>query len=427
MTPPSAKTQAPPVPPKLAGLQKTLTQLFPVVNPLPAIPPAPNLADNGPKQADTPEPMNIDGEEKKCTHTPPAPPKTPNEQQNKQSPEMASPELKRLSNNASPKPPPVKALFQQTPKISSRHAITTPGGTEKIEGSTTSPTRTRATETTTRATAMAESGISDQQGSTYNSPSGIQAGRTADEPHHKQDPPQNESRVSPSMASRTTSEKKTETPPDKVSSPKEQSTPTKVQTPPPKARKPRQETTTTTQTTNTPTSTTAAITQEPDTAIKDTTPPQGNREEAATSLHSTEQASEDEASTKASSDAQQADTTQTTVEPESSGEEAGNEQNAQAEPSQASDGNIGAGEAMEIEVTTETLNKDGGTTTEAVLEVEEGTKVGEGTSAQSTSQLISYYEWRMKHHQWLNASMRQALGDKEAPEPPHILNLRYPV
>jgi len=64
MTQPSAKKQEPPFPPKMAGLQKTLMQLFPVVNSLPATPPAPNLADNGPKAAKIPEPMTIDGEEK---------------------------------------------------------------------------------------------------------------------------------------------------------------------------------------------------------------------------------------------------------------------------------------------------------------------------------------------------------------------------
>jgi len=82
---------------------------------------------------------------------------------------------------------------------------------------------------------------------------------------------------------------------------------------------------------------------------------------------------------------------------------------------------------MEVEATMGTTNMEGGTMTKAAAVAKEGTTVGEGLVPQSTNRMISYYEWRMKHHQWLNAMMRQALGDKEAPEPSHILNLRYPI
>jgi len=44
-----------------------------------------------------------------------------------------------------------------------------------------------------------------------------------------------------------------------------------------------------------------------------------------------------------------------------------------------------------------------------------------------TFQMVSYYKWRTKHHQWLNAQMQQALGEKNAPRPLHFNNTWYPV
>jgi len=140
-----------------------------------------------------------------------------------------------------------------------------------------------------------------------------------------------------------------------------------------------------------------------------------------------EKAIEDEASTKVTSNSQHVETPQTTDAPDSPGKEVDKEQHSQAKLSQATNGHNGAGEVMEVEATMETTHKDSETSTEAASAVEEGTTVGEGSSVQPMNRMIAYYEWQMKHHQWLNAMMRQALGDKEAPEPPHILHLRYPV
>jgi len=99
--------------------------------------------------------MNVDPEEKKCTCTMPALQKTPPDSDKKQSPEVTSPDTKQTQNNDSPKAPPVKALFQQTPHILSRHVINATGGSAKAKGTPVPPpTQTKAAvgaETKTRS------------------------------------------------------------------------------------------------------------------------------------------------------------------------------------------------------------------------------------------------------------------------------------
>jgi len=181
------------------------------------------------------------------------------------------------------------------------------------------------------------------------------------------------------------------------------------------------------QNTTQPVRTMAEALQEPAMAIKETTTQEGNQEETATLTHSPENMTAVKATPKEMNDSQQEDKLQSTDAQDNSSKAAGNDQNAQVEPSQATNGNTDAGEVMEVKATMGTTNMEGGTMTEAAAVAKEGTTVGEGLVPQSTNRMISYYEWRMKHHQWLNAMMRQALGDKEAPEPSHILNLRYPI
>jgi len=67
--------------------------------------------------------MNVDSEDKKHSHAMPAPPKTLAKVDKQPIPDTTSPNMKQTRNTESPKPPLVKALFQQTPKISSCHAI----------------------------------------------------------------------------------------------------------------------------------------------------------------------------------------------------------------------------------------------------------------------------------------------------------------
>jgi len=199
---------------------------------------------------------------------------------------MASPKLKHLRNNESPKPPPVKALFQQTPKISSHHAITTPGNTGKTKGARTPQTRTRVIEALTWVTATAQSGTSNQQGNNYNSSSDNQEGRTAKELQDGQDPPQQAPWATPGADSRTQSDPNKVATPDEVSPPPEQPIPAKAQNMMTTLSEPRQEMITTLQNTTHPVRTMAKALQEPATVIKEMTMQEGNQEETTTLIHS---------------------------------------------------------------------------------------------------------------------------------------------
>jgi len=85
------------------------------------------------------------------------------------------------------------------------------------------------------------------------------------------------------------------------------------------------------------------------------------------------------------------------------------------------------GNAMEVDT------PNTGTTEEATAmaaATQETMANGQSNSGQNDTTkpwMVSYYEWHMKHHQWLNVQMWQALGKKDAPEPPHFMTLRYPV
>jgi len=51
----------------------------------------------------------------------------------------------------------------------------------------------------------------------------------------------------------------------------------------------------------------------------------------------------------------------------------------------------------------------------------------DAVAAAVSSRVILYYKWRMKHHKRLNSMMQHVIEEKDAPEPPQMLNLQYPV
>ncbi len=84
----------------------------------------------------------------------------------------------------------------------------------------------------------------------------------------------------------------------------------------------------------------------------------------------------------------------------------------------------GRGDAMEVDIhqtmTEETPATDNASTTTKVPQPAEA-------APPTPKKMISYYEWRKRHHLWLNSLMRQALGEQEGPEIPDLSNLRYPI
>jgi len=116
------------------------------------------------------------------------------------------------------------------------------------------------------------------------------------------------------------------------------------------------------------------------------------------------------------------------LETASEAEEVGTSQKLQQAPGKATEGSGTEGEVLDIDVTAkDTMNVEESTMAVEETEVAMDTQDGRRQNGKPTNRVISYYKWRMKHHQWLNVPMRQALGKKEAPKPPHILNLQYPV
>jgi len=91
---------------------------------------------------------------------------------------------------------------------------------------------------------------------------------------------------------------------------------------------------------------------------------------------------------------------------------------------QAADGE----EPMEVETQQPEAAATSAKTTQETTDGEKATASDTATSqAGPVQRAISYYEWRTMHHKWLNALMRKSLGEKDAPEPPLMTNLRYPV
>jgi len=89
--------------------------------------------------------------------------------------------------------------------------------------------------------------------------------------------------------------------------------------------------------------------------------------------------------------------------------------------------NEGGAKAMEVE--TPQKDKEEQATNSAMKQASTNTEAKQTATAGSPNPktMISYYEWRKRHHIWLNSLMRQAVRETDGPEIPDLANLCYLV
>jgi len=382
--------------------------------------------------------MNVDTEEKKCTRATPAPPKTPPDTEKKTSPEITSPDTKQTQNNDSPKQPPIKALFQQTPKISSRHAINTAGDSATPRGTPAPPpARSKASAAAIQTTITEASQGNSEKNSAAKNNRALNR-QPESNPNHGKDQGQQLNEVKtgdPTQPKPTEHDDETQRAPPGHHQGKPTTDPSqgkvvkqnqRIQTTPQQ-----QGLTSLAEEKSLPEEQTTTVTANQDDgnrADQDMIATKPTPRSAGAEQPAQPQSEKEKTQHQTVSKEQQAQDGQETTPEAGEGTLGKLVQDPKKPEMENSEARCIGGDAMEVEIgITGNITATAANTEAEATETTEADISDSGQHDPKPSRMISYYEWKTKHHKWLNAMMRQALGEKEAPEPPHILNLRYPV